>query len=161
MKRFILLVVVLCSVVGTYAQNADSVKVTPKPQPLTQIQRDSLLMSIESNVKYLAKEAADLKKLVGRYKVYRTTNIYNSLKLDTATGQVTALQIGINNDKSRFEYSVCDAIETDYDWMIVGRYELYPTGNNYNFILIDTIFGRSYQVQWSTESDQCGRWRIW
>lgn len=81
--------------------------------------------------------------------------------MDTATGQVTALQIGINNDKSRFEYSVCDAIETDYDWMIVGRYELYPTGNNYNFILIDTIFGRSYQVQWSTESDQCGRWRIW
>lgn len=161
MKRFILLVVVLCSVVGTYAQNADSVKVAPKPQPLTQIQRDSILMSIESNVESLAKEAADLKKLVGRYKVYRTTNIYNSLKLDTATGQVTALQIGINNDKSRFEYSVCDAIETDYDWMIVGRYELYPTGNNYNFILIDTIFGRSYQVQWSTESNQCGRWRIW
>lgn len=161
MKRFILLVVVLCSVVGTYAQNADSVKVTPKPQPLTQIQRDSLLMSIESNVEYLAKEAADFKKLVGRYKVYRTTNIYNSIKLDTATGQVTALQIGINNDKSRFEYSVCDAIETDYDWMIVGRYELYPTGNNYNFILIDTIFGCSYQVQWSTESNQCGRWRIW
>ena len=134
---------------------------TPKPHPLTQIQRDSLLISIESNVEYLAKEAADLKKHVGRYKVYRTTNIYNSLKLDTATGQVTALQIGINNDKSRFEYPVCDAIETDYDWMIVGRYELYPTGNNYNFILIDTIFGRSYQVQWSTESNQCGRWRIW
>lgn len=68
---------------------------------------------------------------------------------------------GRNNDKSRFEYSVCDAIETGYDWMIVGRYELYPTGNSYNFILIDTIFGRSYQVQWSTESNQCGRWRIW
>lgn len=59
MKRFILLVVVLCSVVGTYAQNADSVKVTPKPQPLTQIQHDSILMSIESNVESLAKEAAD------------------------------------------------------------------------------------------------------
>lgn len=58
-------------------------------------------------------------------------------------------------------FSGCDAIETDYDWMIVGRYELYPTGNNYNFILIDTIFGRSYQVQWSTESNQCGKWRIW
>lgn len=161
MKKICLLL--LCIVIsnGVYAQNIDSVKVTPKPHPLTQNQRDSLLMSIESNVEYLAKEAADLKKHVGRYKVYRTTNIYNSLKLDTATGQVTALQIGINNDKSRFEYSVCDAIETDYDWMIVGRYELYPTGNNYNFILIDTIFGRSYQVQWSTESNQCGRWRIW
>jgi hypothetical protein len=32
-----------------------------------------------------------------------------------------------------------------------GRFFLYPTTNIYNFILIDQIDGRTWQVQWSTE----------
>ena len=32
-----------------------------------------------------------------------------------------------------------------------GRYELYPTQNIYTFILLDTKFGRTYQVQWNTD----------
>lgn len=59
MKKFCLWLLCIIISSGVYAQNADSVKVTPKPQPLTQIQRDSILMSIESNVESLAKEAAD------------------------------------------------------------------------------------------------------
>ena len=34
-----------------------------------------------------------------------------------------------------------------------GRFELYPTGNMYNFIMVDVIDGRSWQVQWSNEAD--------
>lgn len=32
-----------------------------------------------------------------------------------------------------------------------GRFFLYPTSNMYNFILLDQIDGRTWQVQWSTE----------
>ena len=32
-----------------------------------------------------------------------------------------------------------------------GRFELYPTKNMYNFVLIDTQRGFTYQVQWSTD----------
>ena len=32
-----------------------------------------------------------------------------------------------------------------------GRFFLYPTTNIYNFILLDQIDGRSWQVQWNTE----------
>lgn len=33
-----------------------------------------------------------------------------------------------------------------------GRFFLYPTQNMYNFILLDQLDGRVWQVQWSTES---------
>ncbi len=159
MKKICLIFISLIVVLNANGQVSDSAKVAAKP--LTDIQRDSLLTNIGQNVRTIADETTGLKNKVGRYKVYRTTNIYNSLKLDTASGRITALQIGINNDKSRFEYTVCDAIEDDPKWRIIGRYELYPTGNNFNFILIDTILGRAYQVQWSTKNEECGIWRIW
>lgn len=152
MKKICLIFISLIVVLNANGQVSDSAKVATKL--LTDIQRDSLLTNIEQDVRIIADEATGLKNKVGRYKVYRTTNIYNSLKLDTASGRITALQIGINDDKSRFKYTVCGTIEDDPDWRIIGRYELYPTGNNYNFILIDTIFGRSYQVQWSTKNVQ-------
>lgn len=160
MKKICLIFISFIAVVlNANGQTLDSVKVATKP--LTDIKRDSLLTNIGQNVRIIADETTGLKNKVGRYKVYRTTNIYNSLKLDTASGRITALQIGINNDKSRFEYTVCNAIEDDPKWRIIGRYELYPTGNNFNFILIDTILGQAYQVQWSTKNEECGIWVIW
>ena len=35
-----------------------------------------------------------------------------------------------------------------------GRFTLYPTNNIYNFILLDQIDGRVWQVQWSIEKDK-------
>ena len=32
-----------------------------------------------------------------------------------------------------------------------GRFTLYPTTNTFNFILLDQIDGRTWQVQWSFE----------
>jgi len=154
MYKSCLIIATLILTLTAYGQNPDSQK------PLTDYQRDSLLVRMQHDIAIIENEIAGLRSGVGRYKVYRTTNIYNSLKLDTASGSITALQIGIDNDKSRFEYLVCDAIETDSNWRFNGRYELYPTGNNHNFILLDTLFGLAYQVQWSTEDDQCGIWRI-
>ena len=156
MKNLLFIVIFLISSLCIYGQGSDSLKVDIKP--LTEIQRDSLLTSIEKNISDITNDAF-WKNQIGRYKVYRTTNIYISLKLDTCTGCVTMLQIGIDKDSDRMECSVCNAINSDSD--VIGRYELYPTGNNYNFILIDTIFGSAYQVQWSTQREECGRWRIW
>ena len=34
-----------------------------------------------------------------------------------------------------------------------GRFTLYPTSNMYNFILLDQIDGRMWQVQWSMKED--------
>ena len=159
MYKSCLIIATLILTLTTYGQNSDtSAKVK---NPLTTYQRDSLILSIQYGTSKIVEKVTGPESAIGRYKVYRTTNIYNSLKLDTATGKVTALQIGINDDKSRFEYLVCDKVEIYLDLQIIGRYELYPTGNNYNFILLDTLFGWAYQVQWSTANNQCGIWRIW
>ena len=166
MKKISLLIILIFSAVCGFAQTSDSIKVEAKPQPkpLTQIQRDSLLIDIEDHLEYIADVIVEnrvYKRDIGRYKIYRTTNIYNNLKLDTKTGRVTAIQISLGESENRMEYEICDAIETDYKYQIVGRFELYPTGNNYNFILLDTMFGLAYQVQWSTKSKECGRWFIY
>ena len=42
-----------------------------------------------------------------------------------------------------------------------GRFKLYPTDNSYNFIMVDVINGNTYQVQWSTKSDERFVIRFW
>jgi len=34
-----------------------------------------------------------------------------------------------------------------------GRFKLYPTENTYNFIMVDVIDGRTWQVQWNIDDD--------
>lgn len=41
----------------------------------------------------------------------------------------------------------------DDEECFAGRFELYKTQNMYNFILLDTFDGRTWQVQWSTEAE--------
>ena len=136
---------------------------------------------------------------IERYKVYNTTNNYTSLLLDSATGQIWQLQIGlgdvdqmksvlsdfkyantvdyytqVHNDDMKYweeEYnskpdsivSIEDkaywkpsSLEKTLEYRTVaknGRFKLYPTGNMYNFIMVDVINGKTYQVQWSAKKD--------
>ena len=158
MYKSCLIIATLILSLTVYGQNPDSL--ANAKNPLTAYQRDSLLVEIEQSTSAIVETFTGLKNTIGRYKIYKTSSIYNSLKLDTASGKITALQIGINNDKSRFEYLVCEEVEPNSSLQFIGRYELYSTSNNYNFILLDTILGWAYQVQWSTNNDQCGIWRI-
>ena len=48
-------------------------------------------------------------------------------------------------------FSSCGSQSTD-----AKNYEIYPTQNMFNFILLDTYTGRSWQVQWSTEAKNRG-----
>lgn len=85
-----------------------------------------------------------------RYKLYPTTNIWIFLKLDTRTGKVWMVQWSTERDKQMeaalSETSlVWDGEETN------GRFELYPTSNNYNFVMLDRLKGYTYQVQWSLD----------
>lgn len=90
-----------------------------------------------------------------RYKLYPTFNRYNFLNLDTRTGSITIVQYDVQGD-NEFEYylgspsglNIPDSLQTN------GRFELYPTRNNYTFILLDQIDGDTYHVQWSTERDK-------
>lgn len=144
------------------AQNRTTSTNTPNKAATASTQNKAIMDSLIHEVQELRKElyeADSINKLIldgiyrnidkPRYKMYQTENIYNLLKLDTRTGQVWTVQYSVGDVDE-----VIDAINygvtseyTGYD----GRYELYPTKNKYNFIMIDTGTGSMYQVQWNTD----------
>lgn len=125
-----------------------------------------------------------------RYVIYPTENIYTSLLLDTQTGRIWQVQIGIGDNSDRMKSVLSDTyysydeykVETDYetalkeweetpeedreDWYTkpnlefyqsflgkIGQYKLYPTENMYNFLMVNTETGLTYQVQWNIDKD--------
>ena len=87
-----------------------------------------------------------------RYTLYKTDNIYTLLKLDTRTGLIWQVHWSIDENKS-------DRIVLPLSTEILsldtkdGRFALFPTTNMYNFVLLDTFDGRTWQVQWSFKEE--------
>lgn len=88
--------------------------------------------------------------------LYPTTNIYTFLKLDTRNGKIWQVQYSL--DENEFE-CVLNDIELVSDGK-PGQFALYPTTNNWTFILLDTINGDTYHVQWNQDKDKRGVYRI-
>ena len=88
-----------------------------------------------------------------RYVLYPTKNIWTFLKLDTSNGKIWQVQYSVEGADYRFETSLnSTSLVLDKD-RPAGRFKLYPTDNTYNFILIDTKIGTTYQVQWSQDAN--------
>ena len=91
---------------------------------------------------------------IPKYKVYPTENKEVSLKLDSATGEVWQVKIGIetgeevatkidfisNKTDSTFE-KVTDFSDIMKNFRVAqnGRFELFPTDNIHEFLMVDTI----------------------
>ena len=87
------------------------------------------------------------------YRLFSTSNMYTFIKLNTRNGQMWQVQWGTES-KYRFETTLSDISRVNKDEEKNGRFFLYPTTNIYNFILLDQIDGRAWQVQWSTEAEE-------
>ena len=127
MKKFVFVFCLLFSVFNIHAESNTSFAVVQN--------------SANSNAKYI---------------LYPTTNMWAFLKLDTSTGIITQVHFSVGDD-NRAEvnlnpYSLLGYDETQTN----GRFALYPTQNMFNFILLDTKSGQTWQVQWSNDSDKRG-----
>ena len=93
--------------------------------------------------------------LKGRFKLYKTENIYTLLELDTKTGRIQQVQWSLDEKQegSVVINNVDLSLETGYG---SGSFELYPTSNIYQFILIDKTNGRKWHVQWGIGANK--RW---
>lgn len=87
------------------------------------------------------------------YRLFSTRNMYTFIKLDTRNGQMWQVQWDTES-KSRFVTVLSDISLTNKDEEKSGRFFLYPTTNIYNFILLDQIGGRTWQVQWGNKEDR-------
>lgn len=87
------------------------------------------------------------------YRLFSTRNMYTFIKLDTRNGQMWQVQWDTES-KYRFETILSDISLVTKDQEKNGRFFLYPTTNIYNFILLDQIDGRTWQVQWGKKEDR-------
>jgi hypothetical protein len=99
----------------------------------------------------------DMQRLDARFRVFKTRNVWNSLHLDTQTGQLWQVQVGLKDE---------DRMKTPLNKDVLaatgsrpGRFTLYSTRNMYQFMLLDQDNGRTWQVQWSTDGNP-GFWPI-
>ena len=91
-----------------------------------------------------------------KYLLFPTRNNFNFLKLNTRNGEVDIVQFSLSGSETQFE----SRIESD-EYPLVskeeesnGRFYLYPTTNIFNFLLMDQIDGRVWQLQWHFDSEK-------
>lgn len=87
------------------------------------------------------------------YRLFSTRNMYTFIKLNTRNGQMWQVQWGTES-QYRFETILSDIPRINKEEEKNGRFFLYPTTNIYNFILLDQIDGRVWQVQWGKEKER-------
>lgn len=127
-------------------------------------QNDSILISSERNDSIAIATSNLVDKIFrvklieidsNRYKLYPTENIYNFLKLDTQTGRIDQIQWSLDN-KKEFSRSL-NREDLSTSWSeTANSFELYPTQNMYQFILLDKATGRTWHVQWGLSDNK--RW---
>lgn len=169
MKRFLTLMAgILALLMSAAAQEADSVptdSLTVAPADTVaappRYQIGNLYTSSEQLEQVVAQGVkagieANENKYLNRYKLYPTENMWTFLKLDTCIGSISQVQYNINSDNRWQSMIVYTPLEWEELWEAyddIGRFELYPTQNTYNFLLLDKKSGRIWQIQWSTNSD--------
>lgn len=88
------------------------------------------------------------------YRLFSTQNMYTFIKLDTRNGKMWQVQWSTKGSEYRFETTLSDVSRVNKDEEKNGRFFLYPTTNIYNFILLDQVDGRTWQVQWGKEGER-------
>lgn len=83
------------------------------------------------------------------YRLFNTKNLYTFIKLNTKNGQMWQVQWSTKGNEFETPLSLTTRVTKEDEKN--GRFFIYPTTNIYNFILLDQIDGRVWQVQWSAE----------
>ena len=160
MRKVLLLLLLLVNI-GVNAQNAkptQSVKSAKYEQKI-----DSLLCQIDTlimiNNQLLDHIDIDL-SLKNRYKLYQTENIYTLLQLDTKTGMIEQVQWSLESKNEGSVSINSDDLTYGYGYGS-GSFELYPTKNMYQFILLDKTNGKKWHVQWGMQDSKRSIRRIY
>ncbi len=82
------------------------------------------------------------------FRLFSTRNTWTFIKLNTRNGQLWQVQWDTGKEQFEMPISLISRISREEERN--GRFFLYPTQNIYNFLLLDQLDGRVWQVQWST-----------
>lgn len=105
-----------------------------------------------SNNAYAADAAtivAPVTNAVNNYVLYPTVNYYTFLKLDTRNGKIWQVQYSMDDNEFEVVLNSTKLVDDGKP----GQFALYPTTNNWTFLLLDTINGKVWHVQWSQDRE--------
>ena len=112
----------------------------------TQTQQDSTSIEKQEEDKVLQIE-------VPIYKLFPTENYWTFIKLDTRNGKMWQVHFTISDGyQGELVLNSRSLVWTEEE--VNGRFTLYPTKNMYNFILLDQVDGRTWQVQWNNDREK-------
>ena len=155
MKKVLLMLALMIGAVTMMAQEDrdESVEIDTTTIPyLNELAlTDSLLLDVNAWLEHIEINLS----LKNRYKLYPTDNMYTFLRLDTKTGMIDKIQWSLDTNKE-FIVSINSTDLTYGNGYVSGSFELYPTQNMYQFLLIDKTEGRTWHVQWGMSSSE--RW---
>ena len=155
MKKVLLMLALMIGAVTMMAQEDrdESVGIETTTIPILNelALTDSLLLDVNAWLEHIEINLS----LKNRYKLYPTDNMYTFLRLDTKTGMIDKIQWSLDTNKE-FIVSINSTDLTYGNGYGSGSFELYPTQNMYQFLLIDKTDGRTWHVQWGMNSSE--RW---
>ncbi|MGL4806472.1 MAG: hypothetical protein ACRC26_09010, partial [Bacteroidales bacterium] len=127
MRKVFIPIMLFCTIIAN-AQEIDS---------LLQKQRSSKEDLVLESLNEISRNT-EIEK--SNYKLYPTQNIWIFLKLDTRNGRIWQVQFYVGSEDRNFQSIInseflCDGIGKS------SRFELYPTDNLYNFLLLDKESG--------------------
>ncbi|MDL2323040.1 hypothetical protein LJC52_03540 [Bacteroidales bacterium OttesenSCG-928-A17] len=115
-----------------------------------QTQQDSI-----STTKQMEKQVEVLQLEVPIYQLFPTENYWTFIKLDTRNGKMWQVHFTVSKEGYEGELILNSrSLVWTEEEEVNGRFTLYPTKNMYNFILLDQINGRTYQVQWNNDKEK-------
>lgn len=158
MNRIKKLLIIVMMFVPVMIMGQSHKTVASSKAPKHEMRVDSLLSRIDTliSINNVLLEHLEINtSLKNRFKLYQTDNIYTLLELDSKTGRIKQVQWSLESDN---EGSVT-INDNDLAYGMgygSGSFELYPTKNMYQFILIDKTDGRKWHVQWGMEESK--RW---
>ncbi len=108
-------------------------------------------ISLHAQIKTKPNVVDNVKDIQGaNFRLFPTTNMWTFLKLDTRNGLMWQVQYSLNSENRMVTYLNLDRLAS-LNEEVKDRFTLYPTQNMYNFILLDQVNGKTWQVQWSTD----------
>ena len=89
------------------------------------------------------------------FQLFPTQNYWTFIKLDTRNGKMWQVHFTVSKEGFQGEIILnSNSLLWSSDEEVKGRFTLYPSNNIYNFILLDQIDGRTWQVQWNNDNDK-------
>ena len=88
-----------------------------------------------------------------RYRLFSTKNVWTVLELDTESGQLWQVEITVDSAApSSLPVNTTPLAKGGRP----GRFTLCPTGNMWNFVILDQETGRTWQAQFSMTDSERG-----